>query len=147
MKRAGKCVHYNGTVNACCEAGVNYQALAGSGHGWAVRLPCFNAEYLSETGKLVLLPPVSTCDKRQEPTADELAADETWMAERMDRLGKIRVAIVAAIGGPWKRGDPVERGTIPCPCCEGGTVSYSRASYNGHIHAACSTPGCARWME
>jgi hypothetical protein len=37
--------------------------------------------------------------------------------------------------------------TMPCPCCEGGTLRYSVASYNGHIHAACSTPGCVRFMQ
>jgi hypothetical protein len=38
------------------------------------------------------------------------------------------------------------QGRIPCPACKTGTVGYSQAS-NGHVHARCSTEGCASWME
>ena len=39
-------------------------------------------------------------------------------------------------------------GTIPCPVCGTGTVSYSRAGlYNGHITAKCDTFGCVSWIE
>ncbi|HKS74291.1 MAG TPA: hypothetical protein VJQ82_13905 [Terriglobales bacterium] len=38
-------------------------------------------------------------------------------------------------------------GEIPCPCCEGGRLRYSVASYNGHMHASCSTNNCVSWME
>lgn len=37
-------------------------------------------------------------------------------------------------------------GKMKCPLCA-GELRYSRAGYNGHIHAACSTEGCVRWME
>ena len=39
------------------------------------------------------------------------------------------------------------RGAIDCPVCKVGELSYRIAAYNGHIHAACSTPGCVRWLE
>ena len=38
-------------------------------------------------------------------------------------------------------------GEIVCPVCESGALRYSRASYNCHVHAACSHEGCVRWME
>jgi hypothetical protein len=38
-------------------------------------------------------------------------------------------------------------GTMPCPVCKTGTLRYSRSSYNGHVHAACTTESCVRWME
>jgi hypothetical protein len=38
-------------------------------------------------------------------------------------------------------------GTLLCPVCGVGTLSYSRAAYNGHVHANCETDGCVRWME
>lgn len=38
-------------------------------------------------------------------------------------------------------------GEIPCPGCGTGTLRYLVASYNGHMHGRCSTPGCASWME
>ena len=38
-------------------------------------------------------------------------------------------------------------GWMPCPVCKIGKLSYSRASYNLHVHASCSTDTCVRWME
>lgn len=38
-------------------------------------------------------------------------------------------------------------GNIACPVCLNGVLRYSRAAYNGHVHAACSTSTCVRWME
>lgn len=38
-------------------------------------------------------------------------------------------------------------GSINCPVCNEGKLHYSRAGYNGHVHAQCSTNGCVAWME
>ena len=38
-------------------------------------------------------------------------------------------------------------GAVDCPCCEGGKLQYSVASYNGHMHGRCTTKGCVSWME
>ena len=38
-------------------------------------------------------------------------------------------------------------GQIDCPVCKSGKLRYTRASYNGHVHAACSTDNCVQWME
>lgn len=38
-------------------------------------------------------------------------------------------------------------GEMACLVCKTGRLRYSRANYNGHVHAACSTEGCVRWME
>jgi hypothetical protein len=38
-------------------------------------------------------------------------------------------------------------GEMKCPVCKVGTLRYSRAAYNGHVHAACSNCECVRWME
>jgi hypothetical protein len=47
-----------------------------------------------------------------------------------------------------ERGTPSNSGTIDCPACNGvKTLRFSRAGYNGHIHAGCTTEGCVRWME
>ena len=63
-------------------------------------------------------------------------------------MAKARNAIVDSLGGPWKRGTPGASGTIDCPVCDGKKMlQFSRAGYNGHIHAACGTDGCVCWME
>ena len=38
-------------------------------------------------------------------------------------------------------------GEMKCPVCKEGTLRYSRAAYNGHVHARCSTADCVAWME
>ena len=38
-------------------------------------------------------------------------------------------------------------GSITCPACKTGTLRYSVAAINGHMHGACTTENCARWME
>jgi hypothetical protein len=36
---------------------------------------------------------------------------------------------------------------MKCPICRTGELKYSRSTYNGHVHAICSTDGCVAWME
>jgi hypothetical protein len=38
-------------------------------------------------------------------------------------------------------------GEMECPVCKTGKLRYSRAAYNGHVHARCSTDDCVAWME
>jgi hypothetical protein len=67
---------------------------------------------------------------------------EAEFEESVKRVGVARAAIVE-----HTRGQRGVSGQMKCPCCEGGTLGFSVAGYNGHIHARCSTPGCANWME
>ena len=39
------------------------------------------------------------------------------------------------------------RGEIDCPICKTGKLRYSRAGYNGQVHARCSSVNCVAWME
>lgn len=87
----------------------------------------------------------ATCDKRQFPTAEEIEARPGELEALMVRMMKAREAIVEKIG-PYIEGKS-DSGDIPCPVCEKGTLRYSRAGYNGHIHAACTNADCVRWME
>lgn len=139
MKRPDKCVHYNGCLgNDTCDAGVNYAELAGPGDAYAQRLPC----HPQLTGQ-----PKVVCEKKRLPTVEELAEDERETKERSVRIGKVRAAIVEACGGPWKKGMLGVAGSIECPACIKGSVSFTRSGYNGHVHARCSTAGCASWIE
>ena len=130
------CKHYRGMhIKDHCEAGVRFDTLPNHGtRGFMDSCPCFA--------------PRGGCDKAEYPTAEETAALEAELAKRFAGFGKARVAIVESLGGPWKRGTPGASGKIDCPVCSGEqTLQFSRAGYNGHIHAGCSTEGCVRWME
>lgn len=130
------CNHYSGMHEKTqCDAGVSFDSLPHYGtREFHDACPCFG--------------PCGGCDKAEYPTPEEIEANKIAMASRILGLGKARLAIVESIGGPWKKGMPSASGTIDCPVCSGEkTLRFSRAGYNGHIHAACSTEDCVRWME
>lgn len=74
--------------------------------------------------------------------------DDRLFDQMLSMTVKAREAIVEFCGGPWKRGDGGVAGVIDCPCCGAkDSLSFSRAGYNGHIHASCETEDCVSWME
>ena len=137
MRRTVHCIHYRGMLDhSTCEAGVEFAKFQGLPFE---QRPCFLL-----SGK----PPCPGCDKQQFPTAEELAAEEAAMVKRFENISQARAAIVAYLGGSWKRGTPGASGQIDCPVCQGKySLRFSRSGYNGHIHAACKTDRCVRWME
>jgi len=137
MRQTVFCKHYRAmSTHTTCEAGVEYEKFKGVPYE---SRPCF-----ANPGES----PRPGCDLVQLPTTEELAAEEAEMNVRIANLGKARQAIVAACGGPWKRGTAGSAGIIDCPVCGAGkSLRYSRAGYNGHVHASCGTDGCVGWME
>lgn len=127
---ARRCRHFNGLINDACRVGVSYEAIRDDSET-PYRYPCFG-----DSGAC------TTCPSASFLTPEEVADREAASKRSMERVCTVRAAIVAHTGG--KRG---VGGSIPCPCCEGGTVHFSVSGYNGHIHAQCSTKGCAAWME
>jgi len=147
--RASWCVHFNGHgKNDVCKAGVKYDDVKCEvKHTYSngpsttkgtytytsnVALPCFKDEATLTGG----------CQSCRFPTPEEIAKDVEEMVEFLGRTMKARLAIVEHLGG--KEGGS---GIIDCPVCGTGKLRYSRAACNGHIHAACSTETCVRWME
>jgi hypothetical protein len=102
-----------------CQRGVDMSAVGAT-------LPCMPPEH--QRG--------ATCTRREEWTAAERAAWKEFSANSIARAVVIMKAIPDAGDG----------GRIDCPVC-GGTVSWSRARRNGHLHAACSTPHCFAVMQ
>jgi hypothetical protein len=128
-----KCVHFNGVQKGVCEAGIAYDSFPnGSG------LPC-----LPKLGKGCEL----ECDKRRFPTEEEVQAEN----ERIEKAtAKMFAGLSAVCEDAKKRGFKKGNGgqaTVACPVCEGGTIHYSVAGYNGHRHARCTTAGCVAFME
>lgn len=131
------CKHFRSMgANDTCNAGVEYATFRDLPHG---RKPCFCRNGESPPGG---------CELAVFPTAEEIAAEDAEHAKIIIESMLARDAIVAHCGGPWKRGMPSASGAIDCPICSGiGTLRYSRAGVNGHIHAACATDNCVAWME
>jgi hypothetical protein len=136
---AGRCVHFNGIANDVCEAGVKYTDVrARADVSRPYSLPCLE-KYNKDGAK---------CDKCQMPTAEEVATEEAEWQKVFAGTQTARKAIVDHLGGPWKKGMPTVRGCIDCPVChKPDALRFSRAGYNGHIHAHCDTKDCVSWME
>jgi hypothetical protein len=88
-----------------------------------------------------------SCDKRQEYTTEEREAWAIYRAESMERMSKIMPMIPGSSRDRKKRDHWGKSGDFECPGCGEGKVRWVRSSYNGHVHAACSTPNCFAVME
>lgn len=149
MNRPGKCVHFNGTQNRRCTAGIEYEVQFGKAAGIFLRMPCLQSTGHRRDGKWELRPvdrqgqQEIECPEFRLPTQAELDA-----AEREREESAARMRTVMAVVGEWRRQPPKGKETvIPCPTGCGGKLHLSQSAYNGHVHGACSTRGCVAWME
>jgi hypothetical protein len=119
-----------------CPKGVNVLDYNnGERAGFVQMLPCYGGLNIVTNGQNGC-----KCPHYSPLTKEEIEAREAEDKEAIARIRLIRKEIVARLGG--KPG----AGNLPCPSGCGGTVAFSMAS-NGHVHAHCSTTGCASWME
>lgn len=124
MSRDVWCRHYRAISYKTCHAGVVYDELAIS-----AKLPCW--------GDADRTP----CAKFASWTEAENAERAARLAERLERMCKAMVAI----DEEHKR-SKTWGGRIKCPNCD-GTLAWSKARSNGHVHARCSTPDCVSFMQ
>ena len=131
------CNHFRAmSEHKTCEAGCSYDDFKGMGFD---KQPCFMKNGIKRPG----------CDKAEFPTPEEIAAEDAEIHRSMENISKARQAIVAHLGGPWVRNHtPGATGVIDCPVCGAKqSLRFTRAGYNGHIHAGCTTKECVGWME
>lgn len=132
------CKHYCGTVECVCEAGVNLRKhVGGPDDGWAARLPCNSLLGQRDPAAVV------SCDKYEEPTPEEIADEEAFMAEMMNRTQQ-SIPWMESIKEAYKGKNAC--GVDKCPIC-GNVIYWSIAASNGHMDAECRTEGCLKFME
>lgn len=132
-----KCVHFNGIreESRACNAGVVYATVKGQNATGFAAFPCFRE------GEAV------PCGKRHYPTPEEVAAE---VAEHEASTKRLMLGIQAAGEDAKKHGLKKGNGgagSVPCPACKTGTLHYSVAGYNGHMHGRCTTADCLAWMQ
>lgn len=134
----GTCRFFNGSWhNKTCKAGVNYRELVGGDDmGWVTRLPCHEDSEAKCGDK-------ATCDKRQEPTDDEVAESEIEIKKHIDRF-LLTLPLIAAMKKKYRKKDAQE--VVECPVCK-GNLHLSISGYNGHVWGKCETENCLAWME
>ena len=122
------CKHYNGTVNAACKAGVNYDAIK---------------DVSSIPYRWICTDPQSTvpCDLCVRRTPEEIRERKEYLLDRLKHMD----AAFAKIR-PFRQRGKTTTGVIECPKCK-GRLHYSISGYNGHIHGKCETDGCLSWIQ
>jgi hypothetical protein len=131
------CRHFNGSQNKKCSAGIQYLEWKQGVEERA--MPCIPKHINNhETWPCDLFEIMSQADAEKE-------ADERIV--RMNRGIKGRHAAKDDAKAKGLGKGHGGNGAIPCPSCEGGTLHYSVAGYNGHMHGRCTTTGCVSWME
>lgn len=129
----GRCVHFNGTGNDACEAGIRYDEFRKMPRPFC--FPCLRGgSFKGEEFE---------CPKRRWPSDEEVKAELDEHA--------VHVKKFMAVGPLVRRIKEEHRGKSwggveECPVCK-GRLHLSHAAYNGHIHGSCETPDCLRWME
>jgi hypothetical protein len=143
----GTCKHFRGLHHhSTCEAGVNVRQITGGPDaGWGIRVPC-RKEVEVRDGRPVER---AHCDLYEEPTAEEIAADEAeWeaIAAKSDRQMKAVEPLVLQIKRDNERVSAT--GVADCPACGGaGKLRWGIVGYNGHVHMRCETEDCISFME
>jgi hypothetical protein len=128
------CQHFRGIDRSPCAAGVNLLDVTKYDAG-AHRLPCL-PKYAGAA--------LGCCEKFSTLTAEEAqVAAEARERDLYDFIGHMSIARRAITDATGNKGGA---GAVPCPKC-GGTLRYSQAASNKHVHARCETAGCLAWME
>lgn len=125
-----RCRHFTGVQHEVCAVGVRYADVRDESTR-PFGFPCL-ANYAGN----------ATCAKLARVTREEAEAEEREWQAAHGRINACLKAIRAKHG--QARG---LRDEMPCPTGCGGTLRYSISGYNGHVHGACSTEGCASWMQ
>lgn len=133
------CVHFTGIGfmgkdSGMCKVGVPYDQFADSTGKLFGNIPCTNTA-------------IDSCRFREFPTEEQVQADRLRDEQRMENFAKAHKAAkdhAKSLGLGRGHGG---RGSIDCPVCVIGTLRYSVAGVNGHMHGSCTTEGCMSWME
>jgi hypothetical protein len=143
--RPGCCKHFNGIMNKCCRAGVSYRDVTPEpdAPGYALRKPCWTKPFGSTPIQLAEFAKRGTCEKYEEPTADDLREHDRVVNQIVAQAMKAD-AVIGKVkhehaGNNWA-------GVETCPVC-GGKLHMSHAAYNGHTAGKCETADCLNWME
>lgn len=151
--RKGTCKHFNGdSHNKVCDAGVCYRDVTPKpdAPGSAFRKPCDRLMHWQDPSEaqLAAFAEKGTCDKYEEPTADEIKKHEA----KMEAAFKSMESVFPLIKRIKKEHRQSWRGIERCPVC-GNKLHLVLNHFDGihgheaHCHGKCETDGCVSWSE
>lgn len=120
----GRCTHFNGAQNKCCEVGIKYDSFT--------KLPCLKSMKAEQV-----------CEKLEWPSEESVLAELDAHKLAMEKFSKVTPLISRLkkehAGKSWG-------GIEECPVCK-GKLHLSISSYNGHTRGTCETVNCLGWIE
>lgn len=132
-----QCRHFNGTCNSACDAGIAYASVRIEGAALRESHPCHDSLPSPHQRCASCVKP-TLAEARSEVDAEEIEHKATFAAIRKVHERAAAIGLRKSHGGS---------DTMPCPKCGTGTLRYSVASMNGHMHGCCETTRCLSWME
>lgn len=126
---AGKCIHFNGTVNEKCKKDIPYDSVKDK----TIRpftIPCLAHHGTKGAG----------CSHCEFPTLEEVRKQ----AKEIEDLTRDTLEGFKAIKDYYKK-TKERTGHVDCSKCE-GKLHYAVSTVNDHIHAKCDTCGIG-WIE
>lgn len=140
--KVGTCIHFNGVQHDQCDAGVNYDSFAPAKR-MRSELPCIKV-----LGGLPSWDGEKSCPLYLDPTPEQIKAFEFDLEKAIEGVAISRNAIIEHTHYDFKaRPRRGGHGTIDCPVCGTGQMSYTISGYNGHMSARCTTKDCVNWIE
>lgn len=89
---------------------------------------------------------IAACPQREDFAEAERDAWKAYLRVRIDQIRSVLEMVPGTSNDRRNQEHWGCGGTFACPLC-GGTVSWSRSSYNGHARVRCSTAGCVEVIE
>lgn len=126
-QRAGRCVHFNGLMNAACKAGVLYHETFTEPKEQPLmyRLPC---------NKHMAMHATMPCLHQKFPTPEEVEAEEKIQLEFTAKT----LTVYATVKDYIEKNPTVQSGKIKCPHGD-HDMAFAVAKTNGHVWFRCVT--------
>jgi hypothetical protein len=146
---AKKCVHFNGVQNKVCKAGISYDSIKQRINEFVCFGEAKGCDSFKETGIEAAKKRFEDADKSFDKIAVARPAILEELKRRFNASPTHDGVIPATQTHRWNKQTNYfcGAGVMDCPVCKTGKLQYSRATYNGHVHARCSTADCVAWME
>lgn len=115
-----KCIHFTGLIDKECGCGVNYHSVS-EPNSRPIKIPCFKKGDLSG----------GRCPKAVFKTREEAEKEAKEIDDHVENTVKVMMLVKKHFSDTGER-----QGKIECPCGK-GSVNFSVAEINNHVHANC----------
>ena len=136
--RIGDCKNFRGIQHDMCKANIDMRKLSGVEPGMLTRIPCLSMH--SDKHCIAC----SSYDPQTQEDVDRHEAESKEMIDKFIIELNVLRPLIEKLKSEHSEG---AAGSVPCPVCSEGELSYTVSGVNQHVHMSCSKDGCVRFME